>query len=245
MRRGLTLIEVLIAIALVVALVGGMYGFLFELLDTRAQTVEIGRRHEAAMLLVDRLEQDLLGAVAASGGGAAGVSGDEHSITLLTRGVPVFAAAGAPAAALADLEQAEYRFRGDTIEARRGVVGAPGASTSFESFGATVHEVRFRYHDGGDWRESFNTLRAGRLPAAVEVSIWFEPWEEEDAAADDALDEDLDEPWMDDAMPDEIAAEMEAFDREIAAERDAMLRPPPDRRRVIVVPDAEGGEEAS
>jgi hypothetical protein len=36
-----------------------------------------------------------------------------------------------------------------------------------------IERMDFRYHDGEGWQESFDSLTAGGLPMAIEVSIWL------------------------------------------------------------------------
>jgi prepilin-type N-terminal cleavage/methylation domain-containing protein len=250
-RRAFTLIEVLVAISLVGALVGSMFIFLFNMMQARQRSISLTQEQRTAAVLFERLERDLACCVAGDRGAGAGVSGDERSLRLLTRGVPAaLAERGADdPAAFADLERSEYRFVGGeegegeqeeeeeeaeeqeeqeeqevegdqprraaegrggedeetvsagpgVIELRRGVVGLAGAAQSeFQMLGQAAL-LRFRYHDGGEWVDQYDSLDARALPRAVEVAIWFTPPAE-----------------------------------------DALQTTPPDRMRVIIVPDPAG-----
>lgn len=111
-RRAFTVMETLIAIALLLALGSVIFGFLFDLMRTRQAIVEHTSQHRVAAMFVERLESDLFAALAGGGRYGAGIEGDEFSLRLLTSGV----AAGSPAAgssspaAFSDLIRAEYRF---------------------------------------------------------------------------------------------------------------------------------------
>ena len=84
--------------------------------------------------------------------------------------------------------------------------------------------VRFLGEDG--WTDSFDSLAAGALPRAVEVSIWFGAPVSDEAGASDA---EASEPTPARAGGDE------------AAESLVDSLGPPDRQRVFAVPDAGSG----
>ncbi|MHC4948893.1 MAG: type II secretion system protein GspJ [Planctomycetota bacterium] len=234
-RRGFTLLEVLVATALVLTLGGAMFVFFFNLLDTRARVLERVARQQAADTLIDRAEADLATCLAGDRTRGAGVAGDATSLRLLTRRITP--APSAPDAGLADLHRVEYRFdRGaHRVEARRTDPGG-SASGAFAPVGGVVDRVRFRYLDDGAWRPSFDSLARGRLPEAVEIAVWFEP--PADAPLLDEVDDPSDEPALDAADLDDLAAD---FDDLAGLDELDGLAPaderPPDRRRVILVPD--------
>ena len=243
-RRGITLLEVLVTIALTLALLGAMSGFFWDLLDARDRILERTAQQRCATTLLDGIERDLCTCIVGDRTHGAGVAGDETSLRLLSRRVPVHELHDGQSVTntFADLERSEYQFRARTVEASRHVVSGRGASRggSFHDLGAEVYKVRFRYHDGAIWRDSFDSLQADRLPTAIEVAIWFEPW---------AGAEEEEPPPTDNKAADAALTDDGAFDEfEFAMESDFELAqdPPPDRLRVIVIPDAtepgEGGE---
>ncbi len=109
---------------------------------------------------------------------------------------------------------------------------------TFTSVGGPVFLVRFRYHDGSGWRDSVDSLAADRLPVAVEVAVWFDPWpgiRPPSEPGDSAL------------RPQRLTfGAADAFDeRAFARESDLELfdEPTPDRIRVIAVLDPRGPGE--
>jgi len=80
--------------------------------------------------------------------------------------------AGSGASDLGDLQGCQVRFDADSqgLLARR--LGK--AEEPFEVLASPVGRVRFRYFDGSQWQESFNSATAGALPVAVEAAIWFD-----------------------------------------------------------------------
>lgn len=240
-RVGFTLLEMLISIALILALFSSMFGFLYGMLTTRARVLELTDQQRAAALLIDRLEADLLTCIAGDARHGAGVAGDEHSLRLLVRSAwPV----GDDDAAFGDLQRAEYRFDVNRHELS-GSRGPAGQSrTDSHSFGARLYKVRFRYYDGSDWLSSFDSLQRDQLPLAVEVAIWFDPWPGEDW--NEAGDDDPATIRQGEGLSRETFDSSGTFDEHewaMRADRDFQPEPVPDRVRVIAVVDAAGGED--
>jgi prepilin-type N-terminal cleavage/methylation domain-containing protein len=238
-RRGLTLLEVLIAIALIGGLLAAAFSFLFNLLDSRRATLDILAQHRAANYLIECIEADLFTAIAGDASVGAGVQGDAHSLRILTRDVPArLADRGALSGdAFTDLLRAEYRFTGRRIEFSRAIPTAPPQDDASQFEGA-ITTVRFRYYDGSRWRDSYDSAQSGALPVAVEVAVWFNQavGDVDDLPGNLAEDEGL---LSGDAF---LSDDFEqTFDeRAFAMESDLEMEdePQPDRIRVITLTDA-------
>ena len=89
--------------------------------------------------------------------------------------------------------------------------------------------MRLRYLDERTWKSSFDSSAMGRLPAAIEVSIWFADGAEEEPAPGGAI---ADEAEVSSDVAIELAGESAGADGD-----DEDAGPPPSRRRVMVVPD--------
>jgi hypothetical protein len=100
---------------------------------------------------------------------------------------------------------------------------------------ADVGRVRFRFFDEGQWRDSFNSRAAGRLPRAIEIAVWLGPL---DADASDATRVPALAP--DAATDPDGAPPFGADDADPASDPDADDTPPrpADRLRVFAIPDA-------
>jgi prepilin-type N-terminal cleavage/methylation domain-containing protein len=170
-RRGFTLVEVLLAIALIAMLSGSVFAFLWSLVGRR--DVLHGRAVEAAAgdAFINRLESDVPCAIAGDDDAGPGIVGTSASLKLLTRGVWLPASARERAAG--DLQVAEYRFDASAgvLRGRRWAAGA--SAPEFETISDHVQRVRLRYSDGAKWLDSFNSGSAGALPVAIEVAVWF------------------------------------------------------------------------
>ena len=244
--RAFTLTEVIIALGMLMAVLASMFTYLNNLIDSRNAIREHSQKERAAATLIDRLESDLMTCLVGDSRNGAGVSGDNTSITILSRGVAANLAdrGDRDPRVFSDLQKSEYRFNesSQVIEGRRTAVSPleRNAAGAFWEIGS-VPKVRWRYHDGSGWRDSFDSFAEGRLPLAVEVAIWYAPWRGEDPVEEDESYDD-----------EEFAFERETFDatpvfdeRAYAEESALYLLPPPipDRIRVIAIIDAKGEEE--
>lgn len=245
-RRAFTMLELLVAIGLLAVLSAAVAGFTFMLFDREERTLALAERTHASGLLFDRLERDLLAAVAATPDGP-GLVGDDRSLTVSSRA----ALAGSVDPLADDLQTTTIRFdrhtRVLTLErtSRADAPREPDPATPFgieERFAdqpaglpgaltGTIADIRFRYHNGRSWASSFSST-AG-LPVAVELSVWFEPY------ADDRDDRpDTDQP---DGIPfqDETPRRFDpvaGLDGE--PDQQAVRSSAPDRVRIIAIPDA-------
>ena len=228
MRRGFTLMEVLIALAVLTLLGGSMLGFLWDLLDRRDALIRASVDGQAGSAALDRIEMDAVCAFAGDAGVGAGIAGTATSLRFLSRGVAIPLAAGETGAA--DLQRSEYSFdaRAGVLRARRWT-GSTG-ETELEVVSDRVQRMRVRYFDGRGWAPSFDSLAAGGLPVAIEVALWFgEPLAMAEQAAAGATPAD--------------APELDAADAESEAGRSASGEAPPipmrepDRVRLITIPD--------
>jgi len=237
--RAFTLLEVMIAIALILALSGSMFGFMFNLMDRRERLLHLALDGRASSMLVERLEDDLMGAVAGGGRIGSGIQGDATSLTIRTRSVGLPRGADR-VGAMGDLITADYsydeRLGRLTMARSRGNV----AGDESEVVSQRVRRFNLRYYDGTNWRERFDSGSAGALPVAVEIAIWFgEPvlsaeaeveLEEAERAISSASENPLD---FENYEPEQFGDDLDfGFN-----EDEPIDWGEPDRLRVIIVPD--------
>jgi prepilin-type N-terminal cleavage/methylation domain-containing protein len=241
--RAFTLLEVLIAIALVLALGAALFGFLHDMLATRARTLEHAMQQRTAATLIERLETDIAGTLVGDARSGAGVQGDATHLRMLTRGVmPQLASRGLDdPAPLGDLQIVEFHFDAAArrLEARRASASASQTPGDFATLGGEVAHVRLRYLDGGRWQSSFDSLALDRLPAAVEVAVWFNAWpQDQTLSPSDSIEADLDV-----AASDRSVSNFDERAFGMISDSESQRAPPPDRLRVIVIPD--GGSDSA
>ncbi len=213
-RRAFTLIEVLLALALLAGVMGGALGLLSDLTRRQDHIRTHSERSLDGGALVDRLERALQSSYAQNAAGEAGVRGDDHSIRVMHRGV-----IGHAEATGGDRRTIEMHWS-ETDRVVTGTFSGDGVDSASEPLARRVERLRFRYFHGARWRSSFDSVARGELPSAIEISIWFEPainaapeTRTPDAGFDDVL------------FPDDAS--------------DLPTRSP-DRVRIMVVPDAPG-----
>ena len=230
-RRGFTLLETLVAIGFILAIIMVAGNLLDDLSDSRRRTRDRLEEIEGSTIMLDLLAARLSVATSADAAGASGIVGDEISLRVTGSGVMLSRLAqGSSLSPLVDRGSLEFEPQGDGLAIREG----EGPWTMLVP---RVTAVRFRYHDGDDWRDSWDSGQDG-LPVAVEAAIWSRPWPD-DARA----------PWMPAPMtapidfandPSDEMAEFADFlgsdttEAEIAADDEI---PPPDRIRVMSILD--------
>lgn len=247
--RGLTLVEVLLALTLALVLLGTVFVFVQDLIRARERMESAARRERAVDAFIDALEQAISTCVLESAEGA--FSGTPAACAIRsasTDPMRLFAADGTPFPATVG---ASFGF-----EASDGSLRVRRGASPEESLPAKVFALRLRYHDGLEWVDSFDAAERRRLPAAIEVCVWMTPWP--DAARPS---------WLPDPVATDATVPGDPLNRGVPAyflsrsptQDGAPLRgsgetpdlarrwpaealdsiPAPDRRRVIVVPDAE------
>ncbi|MCH2132661.1 MAG: prepilin-type N-terminal cleavage/methylation domain-containing protein [Phycisphaerales bacterium] len=225
-RHGLTLLEVLIALALGLVLMGSVTTFAWSQLSSRDQVLEAANSRRSLTLAIDRLEQDLISVVAGTSDGQPGVAGDATSVTLFARGVsPSWT--DDPTTMIGDLHRLVLSF--DTGSGQLEMNRSPwigGEADRPSVLPGMFQDLRFRYFDGDQWQDQWDSLARGRLPVAVEIAAWYGRPEVEEE--EDGFESRFDRP----AEMDDLAGELDPVERV------------PDRRRVILVPDA-SAEESS
>jgi type II secretion system protein J len=184
--RGFTLLELLVAIAILGIIAGTLYATLFA--ATRAQrsarsSVEPSR---AAALTLEYLRQDLDGAMRPNGvlaGAFTGSSGDgaggADSLSFYSNAnVPIADAISS------DLRKVEFVVVADTTDGTSTLLRR--VTTNLLPIGeATVREqvlcrkvavLKYRYFDGSIWLDTWLSTGMGNvLPVAVEVTLEFTP----------------------------------------------------------------------
>ncbi len=214
-RRGFTLLEVIVAAALILALVGAMASFLSDALRIRTRVSEEVERARAADVAIATIERALETAIVEDPRLGPGIVGDASSIAVLRVGLSSWRLGTADRArALEECDRLRVRF-----DAATGRVFVTRGDAPESPLGGPIARLRLRYFDGQVWSSRFDSVRAGRLPAAVEIALWLRP----------------------DARPEQPAErpefDIEPEETEVEAER-ATDAVPPDRLRIVAIPDA-------
>ncbi len=241
-RRGFTLLEVMLAITIVLAIAGTVYVFLFDLIDSRERIVSESDRSRVSIGVFEQLERGIMTTIAGSTVYGSGVQGGPNSIELLSRAVTLPIETDSQTV-LGDLQGLSFSWdaqRGELSARRWDVLG--GEQTDSQVISSDIAYFQLRYYDGQAWRGRFDS--SSGLPVAIEVAIWFGEPEFLDGGLDDfagdARGEDEDSRleamgFEEGLLEDEFAGEVLVPGRE------------PDRVRVMVIPDGPsvGWEDSS
>ena len=161
-RRAFTLMEVLVALVLISAIVTAAFSFFWSLGAARDRLSAASARSLACASLHSLL-QEAIGSSEVGGGGAS-FSGDARTLTIPCRVVRVGETPGrAPFVRL-------LRLQFDSGSRMLMASWDGGAAAPIVT---DVGAVAFKAYDGRQWSEEFNAASQGRLPAAIELSLWW------------------------------------------------------------------------
>ena len=235
--RGFTILEVMLALAILVALLAVMSSVLGGVAQSRQSAGERTARDQGITAAFELLSSAIDTCVADDGRGGSGVEGELLNLRLVASRVPARrlepgAFTGSP---LADRDAIEFSLDGRNLVLRD--VDGRRSSVLVQD----VVAIRFRYHDGEAWRDAWNSAESG-FPRAVELAVWTTAWPEGDLPAWMPEEEFVDEEPVDTDLADEMfdldaeaePDELEAFSG-MAMDTDDPLLPEPDRRCVVAV----------
>jgi len=208
--RGLTLLEVIVAVSLMVMLLGAMLTFFFQTMKIRDAARENSERTQIARQVLSRIEAELRGTIGSDEIGfpvAARLLGDRRSITFLTSALPgesqyqIYSELDEPPPAQHDLTQLTYELWVDPQETDPNtgepIVGGiirtekktlnqfvvdegDPLDVRTDLWSAELGYLEFRYFDGVEWSTDWNVARGNSLPQAVQVIVGYLPVTQEE-----------------------------------------------------------------
>ena len=226
MPRGFTLLEMIVAIGLVLAILGVSVRLIDDLGDAKMRTEARLRVVVGTSEFFDLLQARLDTATASGLDGGAGVFGDEVSLSVTGCGVrPYRLVDGSFGHPLQDRAAFEVRISGDALEVRED-------GGAWSPIVPDLVAIRFRYHDGSAWLDRWDG--SAGLPTVVEVRVWTRPWTEGDVPDWIEVAEVFDETdRIDGVLLDDV--DLRGFERREVSPEEA---PAPDRIRLFAIPDA-------
>ena len=165
MRRALTLMEMLVALALILALTVAVGSF--------AETYREGRDFAISEALRDREVDAMFGRLAeafsCADASVGGISGGDRGVSIHHRGsvLPAMDSEPKPADLLADSARYEIRFNEQLQE-----IFTARSSENTLTWRRPVSIVQLRYHNGSSWTDSWSVAQG--LPVAIECKLWYE-----------------------------------------------------------------------
>jgi len=165
MNRALTLMEMLVALALILALTVAVGSF--------AETYRQGRDFAVSEAIRDREVDAMFGRLAeafsCADASVGGVSGGDRQVSIHHRGsvLPAMGPESNPKDLLVDFVRYEARFDEQFQE-----IFTARSSNNTLTWRSTVSIVQLRYHDGSNWTDSWSVEQG--LPLAIECKLWYE-----------------------------------------------------------------------
>ena len=168
---GLTLLETLVAIAIFGGLLFVATSLVRDIGDSRRRTESRMRIVEGATVVLDALASRLAVATVSDASGGSGIVGDSTALRVTGSGVSIRRLAmDSSLSPLVDRATIELQLDSDGL-----AISEEGSDRS--TLVPDLYAVRFRYHDGSEWRDAWDSGTDG-LPVAVEARLWFDPWTE-------------------------------------------------------------------
>lgn len=164
--RAFTLMETLLALALILLLFGAMYIFANQTAATRKRLESDSSRQRQLTDVFDAIERAALTSIAGDRALGAGVSGSGATLSIIDRAGPTLVRRtwklDEPAGLLTAI------FTPIRLESAESADAAPP-----EGWADGLALIRFRFLKSGTWSDAFDSLAAASLPDAIEVSAWF------------------------------------------------------------------------
>ena len=238
-----TLLETLLSLAMVVTLLFVMTTVFDDLVDARQRIQRGALVVEGATSALELLARAADTVVATDGAGEAGVVGDATSLQITRSGVATsrLSRGDTEVSPLFDKHAIELAFRGAALEVRDGDGGV------WSTLVPNIFAIRFQYHDGTAWSDSWNSGATG-LPVAIECAIWTTPWPEGlrpdwmpefDQDGEDELDAESGGARSDDAFAADFGSEAgDLFSGSPTLLTTGDPMPRPDHVRVVAILDA-------
>ena len=164
-RRGFSLLEAIVGIAIATALLGALALFTVNLGDARERLSRLSREIECVDALFSALERGCATAVVDSAEFGAGIDGNESTLRIVRAAVGL---GNDGRAALSDLTVTTIAFDqgAGRVAITRGL--------ERDELPAPVRAMRIRYLAEDGWQDAFASDEAGAFPVGIEVSVWFD-----------------------------------------------------------------------
>jgi type II secretory pathway pseudopilin PulG len=203
LRRGITLLEMLLAVSLILLTMGTLFLFYVISLGATDRAGKFTLQTQQARVVLQQLAQEIRQATTGANDNRSGITGMMHSLTILTSGLPdpalmyTYGLDEKPPTPSCDMRQIDYYLavdpdtpdeegnptvlglvRREQKQLTEEVIDLDTAQVLQEvrMMAPEVQYIRFRYFDGGTWRDVW-TGEAGSngLPQAVKIEIGFAP----------------------------------------------------------------------
>jgi len=201
-RKGVTLLELMLAVSLIMLAMGTLFGFYHVALQATRRAEQASIRSQQARVILQRIAREIRQAVVSAGSRGSPLRGTMHSLTIATAVIPDAALMleygldeqlPEPSA---DIRQVEYFLAVDEEQTDEdgnplvlGLVRREQKRLTQRVVGLDEEEIirqvrlvspevkyiRFRYFDGAQWHDIWLGGTGNTLPQAIKIEIGFEP----------------------------------------------------------------------
>ncbi len=175
-RRGFTLVEVLVAVAVLSILLGGVYGIFTSVSSNQRHLEQTAALYHEARMIMARLSRELRGSYLdaddRNGYFAASAAGDSGEATLeFTSTSAVFD--GEEHAGLVRVGYRLHRAADEELPRlqRRAEAYYRSGMAHWCRLSSRVRQISWRFYDGSSWHERWDSRKRHRLPRCVEINL--------------------------------------------------------------------------
>lgn len=162
-RAAFSLLEVLVAIAVLLVLSAAVYAFIFQLMSMREAIADRSERDAALTFAFDVVAASIMTCEVVGVEGEPGIVGTATSLELVCRTSSLASpiATSEPSGLMRRVEwnQRDQSVWIDDADQDPAITG--------------IARLRFRYHDGRSWSSTYDSAALGRLPFMIEMAVWF------------------------------------------------------------------------
>lgn len=172
---GFTLIEVVIAVALLSLVMSSVYGIFTTISTTEQRLQSESELYHQARVIFDRLGRELSGSYLATSNENSAFSASNEN------GTPYLAFTSTSAITKGAQQGGLVRLRYELSTERNKTVGrllrssvplfVPDDPQKGQRLSSQIKQVQWRFYDGNDWQDDWDSSQSNTLPQTVEISM--------------------------------------------------------------------------
>jgi general secretion pathway protein J len=174
--RGFTLIEVVVAVALLSLVMSSVYGIFSTISSTQKRLEDESEGYHQARVIFDRVGRELSGSYLAIGNECSALSAGNDS-----NGDPYLAFTSTSALTRGDDPDTLVRVRYEVDTESDKVVGRllrsavplffPENLGHSQRLSSQIKQLKWRFYDGSSWQDDWDSIISNSLPQTVEMSM--------------------------------------------------------------------------
>jgi len=175
-NHGFTLIEVVVAVALLSLILSSVYGIFSTISTTEKRLQSESELYHQARVIFDRVGRELSGSYLSTSNERSTFSASDDSDTvphLSFTSTSAIIQGAAPSGLVRLRYELETERNKQVGKLKRSAVElfAPEDRLNFQRLSSQVKELNWRFYDGSEWQEEWDSQQSNSLPQAVEMSM--------------------------------------------------------------------------